>query len=117
MAAGDSKSIDKGSTGRFVPCVAGEWSHPHQRVAHEVRWSITKNNKTGRRKKNFYFHCGFCNSQTFLNDWADDWGLTIVQVEQRGLIPSRINAQRRAELLAELGLRVAVPKPLKTKKK
>jgi hypothetical protein len=80
------------------------WRHPEDRVAIEVRWSAKK--RGGKTHVYYYFSCSVCEpkAQVFLNDWTESDGLTVVQAEAEGYRP-KVAAERKAELLAELGLR------------
>lgn len=102
----------KGGTGRFVPCPAGRWLHPTAPVVSEVRWSISK--PKGVEKLSVYVTCGECEppTRTFFSSvtWdLEKHGFTIPEAEREGY-RVKVTPERRAELLAELGLRDA-PRP------
>ncbi len=109
--AKERKPGTKGGTGRFMPCPANPFAHTEGigAVGIEVKWSYKKTPKGNRLS--FYYGCGLCRSQTFLNTWEDAWGFTLPQAESMGMTLIGLNAQRKDELLADLGLQRA-PAPL-----
>jgi len=109
---GEGKELDhKGGAGRFVPCPVGEWNHPSLRIAIEVKYSLfTKTEKKHKQKVTYYwFRCGFCGVRVFLHAWRKTNGMTVVEAEQRGFALPELSEERRIELLAELGLKPALP--------
>jgi len=102
-------SKQRGRTGRFVPCPATRWRHPEDRLAFEVRWSARV--RRGEVVVCFFFDCSSCtpNTRVFLNDWREQDGFTIPEAEAEGYRP-KCTAERKAELLRELGLQqIVVP--------
>lgn len=105
MAGAGEKKI-KGTTGRFVSCAVWLWNHPHVRAAYEVEWSKTR--KPGREEKtHFFYRCSYCGSRTFMPKWKEARGWTVVEAEAAGFQCLDLEDDRRAELLAELGLQMA----------
>ena len=104
------ENTGKGRTGRFVPCPAMRWRHPRARKAFEVKWSSKR--ARGEIRVYYYFACSECEpkTQVFLNDWVPNAGWTIPQAEAEGFVP-KCNDERRAELLAEMGLTQQNPLP------
>lgn len=99
----------KGGTGRFMPCPNNPFAHTEGigPVGIEVRWSCKKNAKGIRTS--YYFGCGLCKSQIFLNSWRVEWGFTLPQAEAMGLMLIGVDAQRKDEILKDLGLQRAAP--------
>jgi len=101
-----------GPTGVFVACNLNGDAHP-ERVALEIQRSRTDKGKTTH-----FAYCPFCSSRQFCNNWIAKAPnkikgppytatMNIVQAEAVGLHPVRITDERKAELLAELGLQMA----------
>ena len=100
----------KGGTGRFMPCPNNPFAHTGGvgAVGIEVKWSCKKTPKG--IKVSFYFGCGLCKTQVFLNTWREEWGFTLPQAEAVGMTLIDIDTMRKDELLKELGLqRVSNP--------
>lgn len=89
---------------RFIPCPVNGEAHP-ERIACEVQRSIDK-----RGKERFWFHCKFCNTRAFLNGWRPSMSnRTLVQVEAEGFYPAGVSAERRQQMLNNLGLKQVTP--------
>jgi len=106
------KPGEKGGTGRFMPCPNNPFAHVEGigAVGIEVKWSCKK--KPGGIRTSYYYGCGICKSQIFLNTWEESWGFTLPEAEAMGMTLIDLNRTRKDELLAELGLqRQSLPAP------
>lgn len=115
---GDQQETGKGSTGRFMPCPVGLYSHPDNRTSCEIKWS-TKKRRNGRLGTAYYYSCAYCGTRTFVNDddWRPTWGMTILEVEEEGYALPKMSVDRKDELLAEFGLKRARPGSVRKKKR
>ncbi len=109
-----NEGLPLGATGVFVACSLNGDAHP-ECVAIEIHRT-----EDARGKIRHHAFCPFCNSRQFLNNWiAKDpkackglpraGTMNLPQAEGIGLHCARITEERRVELLAELGLRMASP--------
>jgi hypothetical protein len=95
-----------------MPCPNNPFAHTEGvgAVGIEVKWSCKKTAKG--IKTSYYFGCGICKSQIFLNTWDEAWGFTLPQAEAMGMTLIDLNSTKKDALLKELGLqRAPLPGP------
>jgi hypothetical protein len=94
-----------------MPCPNNPFAHTEGvgMVGIEVKWSCKKNSRG--IKTSYYFGCGICKSQIFLNTWEESWGYTLPQAEAMGMTLIDLNSTRKDQLLKELGLQRAPQQP------
>jgi hypothetical protein len=95
-----------------MPCPANPFAHTEGigAVGIEVKWSCKRTPKG--IKTSFYYGCGLCKAQTFLNTWNEAWGFTLPQAEAMGMVLIGLDSTHKDELLRELGLERAAPPPM-----